>query len=205
MPEIPGTVVQHRTLKPLHSCLLLTMWTISASATIAQEPAVVDFENDLQPIFTRFGCNSGPCHGKARGQGGFQLSLLGFDAQQDYDAITKEGRGRRIFPGAPESSLLLAKPAGAIPHGGGRRLDVTGPEYQTMLNWVRQGMPRKAPDAATLQSITVSPSSSNREVARECDVVWVTIRSEDWPMAARQLKDLGRDSERVLISTALTV
>ncbi len=60
-------------------------------------PAPVDFQNDLQPIFTRLGCNSGPCHGKARGQGGFQLSLLGFDPQQDFDAIVKEGRGRRIF------------------------------------------------------------------------------------------------------------
>ncbi|RLS42220.1 MAG: DUF1549 domain-containing protein [Planctomycetota bacterium] len=125
----------------------------------AEEPAIVDFENDLQPIFTRFGCNSGPCHGKARGQGGFQLSLLGFDGQQDYDAIAKEGRGRRVFPGAPENSLLIAKPAGKTPHGGGKRLDVDSPEYQTLLNWVRQGMPRKAPSAATLQSITVSPPS----------------------------------------------
>lgn len=126
---------------------------------IAQEPAVVDFENDLQPIFTRFGCNGGPCHGKARGQGGFQLSLLGFDAQQDYDAITKEGRGRRVFPGAPENSLLIAKPAGKSPHGGGKRLDENSPEYLTMMNWVRQGMPRKAPNAPQLKSITVTPSS----------------------------------------------
>lgn len=120
---------------------------------------VVDFENDLQPIFTRMGCNSGPCHGKARGQGGFQLSLLGFDPQQDFDAITKEGRGRRIFPADPQNSLILAKPAGTVPHGGGRRLEVGGPEYQTMLNWIRQGMPRKAPEAPTLDSITVSPTS----------------------------------------------
>ncbi|MEJ7595325.1 MAG: DUF1549 domain-containing protein, partial [Planctomycetaceae bacterium] len=145
--------------------IVLTMLAIQSmassrvSADDAEATSVVDFQNDLQPIFTRLGCNSGPCHGKARGQGGFQLSLLGFDPQQDYDAITKEGRGRRIFPAAPEHSLLLAKPAGTIPHGGGRRLEAGGPEYQTMVNWVRQGMPRKAPDAPTLKSITVSPSS----------------------------------------------
>ena len=133
--------------------------TKAVRADDAAAASIVDFQNDLQPIFTRLGCNSGPCHGKARGQGGFQLSLLGFDPQQDYDAITKEGRGRRIFPAVPEHSLLLAKPAGTVPHGGGRRLAVDGPEYQTMLNWVRQGMPRKAPDAPTLKSITVLPSS----------------------------------------------
>ena len=136
-----------------------SMATKTVRADDAAPTSIVDFQNDLQPIFTRLGCNSGPCHGKARGQGGFQLSLLGFDPQQDYDAITKEGRGRRIFPAAPTHSLLLAKPAGTVPHGGGRRLGVNGPEYQTMLNWVRQGMPRKAPNAPTLKSITVAPSA----------------------------------------------
>lgn len=136
-----------------------SMATKTVRADDAAATSIVDFQNDLQPIFTRLGCNSGPCHGKARGQGGFQLSLLGFDPQQDYDAITKEGRGRRIFPAAPTHSLLLAKPAGTVPHGGGRRLGVNGPEYQTMLNWVRQGMPRKAPHAPILKSITVAPSA----------------------------------------------
>ena len=149
----------------LSAVLMLTvvpiqpLGTKTARADDTAAASIVDFQNDLQPIFTRLGCNSGPCHGKARGQGGFQLSLLGFDPQLDFDAITKEGRGRRIFPAVPEHSLLLAKPAGMVPHGGGRRLAADGPEYQTMLNWVRQGMPRKAPDAPTLKSITVSPSS----------------------------------------------
>ncbi len=144
---------------------MLAMFAIQSMATKtvraddAATASIIDFQNDLQPIFTRLGCNSGPCHGKARGQGGFQLSLLGFDPQQDYDAITKEGRGRRIFPAAPEHSLLLTKPTGRVPHGGGRRLEAGGPEYQTMLNWVRQGMPRMAPDAPTLKSISVAPSS----------------------------------------------
>ncbi|MEI6539169.1 MAG: S-layer protein, partial [Planctomycetota bacterium] len=143
----------------LTGVVMQSMATKTVRADDAAPTSIVDFQNDLQPIFTRLGCNSGPCHGKARGQGGFQLSLLGFDPQQDYDAITKEGRGRRIFPAAPTHSLLLAKPAGTVPHGGGRRLGVNGPEYQTMLNWVRQGMPRKAPNAPTLKSITVAPSA----------------------------------------------
>lgn len=142
--------------------IVLTMHQSQISPLLADnaaEQSIVDFDNDLQPIFTRFGCNSGPCHGKARGQGGFQLSLLGFDGQQDFDAIAKEGRGRRVFPASPENSLLLAKPTGKVPHGGGRRISEDGPEYEVILRWVRQGMPRQAPDAPTLTSISVNPSS----------------------------------------------
>ena len=163
----PTDAVHYQSFILLRPSLMLTLTMIAIQAMSlrvvraddAAAISIVDFQNDLQPIFTRMGCNSGPCHGKARGQGGFQLSLLGFDAQQDYDAIAKEGRGRRIFSAAPEHSLLLAKPSAKVPHGGGRRLEAGGPEYQTMLNWVRQGMPRKAPEAPTLKSITVSPSS----------------------------------------------
>ena len=133
---------------------------LAESGRAANEPIIVDFENDLQPMLTRFGCNSGSCHGKARGQGGFQLSLLGFDPQQDYDAIVKEGRGRRVFEGAPENSLLLTKPTAKVPHGGGKRLESGGAEYQALLNWVRQGLPRKAPNAPMLKSIEVIPAAS---------------------------------------------
>ncbi|MCA9058806.1 MAG: DUF1549 domain-containing protein, partial [Planctomycetaceae bacterium] len=112
-----------------------------------------------QPILTRFCCNSGPCHGKARGQGGFQLSLLAFDPDADFESIVKEGRGRRVFPGAPENSLFIAKPAATVPHGGGRRLDPASVDYQTLVNWIRQGMPRSAPDAPTLSRVEVEPSA----------------------------------------------
>src|SRR5262249_6858890 len=85
-------------------------------------PAAVTFEADIQPLLTRLGCNAGACHGKSRGQNGFALSLLGFDADFDYDALVHEGRGRRLFPASPDASLLLRKPSGAMPHGGGQRL-----------------------------------------------------------------------------------
>src|SRR4051794_2409235 len=45
------------------------------------------FERDVMPLLTRAGCNAGACHGKARGQNGFQLSLLGFDPESDFAAI----------------------------------------------------------------------------------------------------------------------
>src|SRR5688572_18661189 len=69
----------------------------------------IHFENQIAPIFTRFGCNAGGCHGKAGGQNGFALSLLGFEPPEDYEYIVKEARGRRLMLTAPEHSLLLTK------------------------------------------------------------------------------------------------
>ena len=142
---------------------LTTCWCVSAligaAGAFAQPAVSVDFENDVQPILTRFGCTSGPCHGKARGQGGFQLSLLGFDHDFDYDAITKEGRGRRIFAAVPQRSLLVMKPAGLVPHGGGIRLPPDGPEYLTLLKWIQEGTPRRIPDAPKLTKVSVAPTS----------------------------------------------
>ena len=62
----------------------------------------------------------GGCHGKASGQNGFKLSLLGFEPEVDYNALVKEARGRRVFPAAPDHSLLLLKATGTIAHGGGK-------------------------------------------------------------------------------------
>src|SRR5438270_152559 len=82
----------------------------------------INFGNQVVPIFTKLGCNSGGCHGKASGQNGFKLSLLGFEPDFDYAALVKEARGRRVNPSAPELSLLLLKASGTVAHGGGKRL-----------------------------------------------------------------------------------
>ena len=101
----------------------------------------VHFVNDIIPVFSKLGCNSGGCHGRAAGQNGFKLSVFGFDPAADYDALTKEGRGRRVVPASPTQSLLLAKPAALVPHGGGMRLAADSPDHELLLQWIRQGMP----------------------------------------------------------------
>ena len=84
----------------------------------------VSFERDVIPVLTRAGCNAGACHGKARGQNGFALSLLGFDADFDYHAIVNEARGRRVpSRRRPRTACCCCKPAARVPHGGGKRLD----------------------------------------------------------------------------------
>src|SRR3954452_6754906 len=124
----------------MHSFRLSLLLLVIANSAYGQE--VPTFEKDVEPILVRAGCNSGPCHGKSRGQNGFQLSLLGFDPDFDYQAIAEEARGRRVFPAASEKSLFLTKPAGLVPHGGGKKIQPGDPFYQTMLRWLQGGMPR---------------------------------------------------------------
>ena len=132
------------------------LMTFLASALRAQE---VDFENDIMPVLTRHGCNAGACHGKSGGQGGFQLSLLGFDPNGDFDVITKQAGGRRILPADPDKSLLLTKPAAKIPHGGGRRLEPTSPEYKVLRDWIQAGAVRRIKGAPKLVGVSVEPTS----------------------------------------------
>jgi hypothetical protein len=101
----------------------------------------IHFGNQVVPIFTKLGCNSGGCHGKASGQNGFRLSLLGFEPALDYETLVNEGRGRRLFPAAPERSLLLMKATAKVPHGGGRKLEPGSHEYRVIERWIAGGMP----------------------------------------------------------------
>ena len=117
-----------------------------------------DFATEIQPILAAAGCSTGACHGKQGGQNGFQLSLLGFDPNFDFDAITKQARGRRISFSAPDNSLLLRKAVAANPHGGGKRFDPQHPYYATILRWIESGAPRTGTNAAHLESISITPS-----------------------------------------------
>jgi hypothetical protein len=115
------------------------------------------FARDVVPLLTRFGCNTGGCHGKASGQNGFKLSLFGFDPAFDYNAIVKEARGRRVFPAQPDASLILRKPSGAMPHGGGKRFGRDSDAYQVLRRWIQQGMPEGDAHAPTIQKLSILP------------------------------------------------
>jgi hypothetical protein len=119
----------------------------------------IDFANDVVPVLSRYGCNAGGCHGKASGQNGFKLSLFGFDPNFDFDAIVRAARGRRVFPAAPEQSLLLLKATGAVPHGGGERLEAGSEPYQLLQRWIEQGLPGSSPDAPFVAKLIVEPAN----------------------------------------------
>lgn len=118
----------------------------------------ISFRHEIMPILTKAGCNGGGCHGKSGGRGGFQLSLFGFDPATDYEAIVMGSRGRRLFPAQPDSSLLLAKPLGSVPHGGGLRLEQDSPECQRLLRWISDGARGMDGDEAELTGLEVAPA-----------------------------------------------
>ena len=119
-----------------------------------------DFAEDIVPIFTRLGCNTGGCHGKADGQNGFHLSLFGYDRAGDFRALARDGGQRRLSRLVPEESLFLAKVTGTVPHGGGRRLTVGSPEYRTLLAWVRDGAPeRRGKSHGPVVRLSVEPGA----------------------------------------------
>jgi hypothetical protein len=133
----------------------------------------VDFKTEIVPLLSKLGCNAGGCHGKASGQNGFKLSLFGFDASFDHEAITKEARGRRIFPAAPDQSLFLLKATGAVPHGGGKRLNRDGHEYQVVRQWIVAGAPASAADAPRVTKLRVVPGDRvlQREQIQQLEVI----------------------------------
>ncbi len=128
---------------------------VSAEACDVNLP--IHFGNQVVPVFTKLGCNSGGCHGKASGQNGFKLSLLGFEPEVDYASLVKEARGRRVFPAAPDASLLLMKAAGTAPHGGGKKMDRDSDEYKLLRRWVASGLPVGKADAPVVTKISVYP------------------------------------------------
>ena len=124
-----------------------------------ETPLTINFPNEVVPLFTKYGCNGGGCHGKSGGQNGFRLSLLGFEPTEDYEWLVKENRGRRIFPAAPDNSLLLLKGTGILPHGGGDRLKKGTPEYQTIVRWIEQGMDYGKETDPVVERIEVFPKT----------------------------------------------
>lgn len=129
--------------------------TVTVAHTTEQVP--INFPNQITPIFTKLGCNGGGCHGKASGQNGFKLSLLGFEPSEDYEYLVKEGRGRRVFPAAPELSLVLQKATNTVPHGGGQRLTKDSHEYRLLKRWIEQGMPYGKPEDPSVARIEIYP------------------------------------------------
>ncbi len=124
----------------------------------------INFANQIVPIFTKIGCNGGGCHGKSSGQNGFRLSLLGFEPAEDYEYLVLESRGRRLFPAAPDYSLLLRKATAELPHGGGQRLEKGSTDYDLIRRWIQQGMPYGNPDDPVVQSIEVFPKQRLMEM-----------------------------------------
>ena len=164
--------VENATLAPLadgQTSLTVTWQNHQATATVEVKHAAVErpvsFHLDVMPVFMRAGCNTGSCHGAARGKDGFRLSLFGFDPQGDYYRITRELPTRRINLAVPESSMMLEKSTGSVPHTGGKRFDVDSPYYATLSRWVEAGVPADAGEVPTVTRVDLFPPAAVLEGA----------------------------------------
>lgn len=118
------------------------------------------FRNDVLAVLTRAGCNTGKCHGAASGKDGFRLSLYGFDPPGDHFRLTRELNGRRINLADPESSLLVQKALGEVPHTGGQRLERGTAHYETLLTWIARGAEPDPAETPHPTSIEVFPQEA---------------------------------------------
>lgn len=169
-------------------CLLVPVIWITVLCGVSDETALaagqeppreaISFDLDVQPILTARGCNQGACHGKQRGQNGFQLSLWGFDSDFDYQQIVHAGRGRRTFAAAPELSLLLMKATGQVPHGGGVRIAPEGDDYQILRRWIAEGRARRVPGEPVLERVELSPTERFMKAGEEQPLRMVAFYSD---------------------------
>ena len=125
----------------------------------------IHFEKDVMPILTKAGCNTGSCHGAARGKDGFRLSLFGYDPVGDYQRITREIGIRRINLAVPEQSLMLLKAIGAVQHSGGKKIEPGSKHYNTILAWLKNGALPDAARAPVVTAVDVFPSQAVLEGA----------------------------------------
>jgi hypothetical protein len=133
----------------------LLLLSYCAAARAAEAPS---FVNDVEPLFTRLGCNQGSCHGKGAGQNGFRLSLRGYAPEMDHLWLTREYDGRRLDTTTPENSLLLLKPLGKAPHEGGKLLSESSREYQLLLDWIKAGAPGPLKDEPAVRRVYAEPA-----------------------------------------------
>ncbi len=111
----------------------------------------ISFRLDVMPVFMKSGCNTGSCHGAARGKDGFRLSLFGFDPEGDHHRLTREMSGRRVNLAVPSESTVLEKSIGAVPHTGGKRFEAGSEMYQTLHQWIESNVPND--DVSKLQNV----------------------------------------------------
>lgn len=124
---------------------------------LAGEQVSPDFQRHVIPLLGRLGCNGRACHGSFQGQGGFRLSMFGYDFDLDHTNLTG-GDDPRVDVKQPLDSLILNKPTSEDEHGGGLRLHRGSWEFDLLHAWIKQGAQSRPQDAATMLGLTVEPS-----------------------------------------------
>ena len=116
-----------------------------------------DFRKHIVPLLSRLGCNGRACHGSFQGQGGFRLSLFGYDFKMDHENLTS-GDEPRVNLDKPEDSLFIQKPTMVEIHEGGERYEPGSWEHKVFLAWVKNGAKSVTKETPEFVRLDVSPS-----------------------------------------------
>lgn len=147
---------------------------------------IPDFQRHVIPMLGRLGCNSAKCHGSFQGQGGFRLSLFGFDFESDHRQLVGEAfsvEGNRLNSIQPGESLIIQKPTELVDHDGGLRFEEGSWEHHLLLRWIESGA-AGASSTKEIKRLEVEPSeivfkeSSDLQQLRVI-AVWLDGTKED--------------------------
>ncbi|MCB1227637.1 MAG: DUF1549 domain-containing protein, partial [Verrucomicrobiales bacterium] len=155
--------------------------TIKAPVTVSHGAAdrPISFRLDVMPVFMRGTCNSGGCHGAARGKDGFRLSLFGMDPAGDFIRLTREMPGRRVNLALPAESTVVAKSIASVPHSGNQCFDDQTEYYRTLVEWIENGAPDDSPEVAKVTGIEIYPKQIVMEGAGRTQQITVRATYSD--------------------------
>ena len=144
---------------------------------------VPDFQKHVSPLLGRLGCNGRACHGSFQGQGGFQLSLFGYDFDADHQALLSAESGRVDLKDKLDS-LILTKPTSEDEHEGGKRFEQGGWEYWVLRRWIEHEAPYSAKQVQQLKRLEVTPAELSFHKAGQKEQLkaiahWADGTSED--------------------------
>jgi hypothetical protein len=163
--------------------LTASFQSLSADVPVSVTKVAVDppisFKLDVMPVFMKAGCNTGSCHGAARGKDSFRLSLFGFDPDGDYHRLTREQPERRIDLSIPAECLLIEKATGQVPHTGGSPTKKGDQYHQALLRWLESGAPADAGDVPTVESVELYPPTAVLDGAGETQQLTVRAKYSD--------------------------
>jgi hypothetical protein len=152
---------------------------VPVKVTDATKDRPISFKLDVMPIFMRAGCNSGGCHGAARGKDGFRLSLFGFDPDGDHHRLTREAPGRRLNLALPGESLLIEKACGKVPHTGGQRIKEGDYLYKDLVRWMEAKAPNDPATIPTPVDLEIYPPNAVLDGKGETQQMTVRAKYSD--------------------------
>ena len=175
--------------------------TFPVTVARAGDKPPLRFVTDIAPLFSKYGCNGGLCHGKATGQNGFMLSLLGFEPDFDYQTAVRGTFARRLSAGNAERSLLMLKATGTMAHGGGPLVKVGSDDHTMFVRWIDGGLSGPHDDDPVIKRVELFPEQRVLEAgSKQQLLVTAYFSNGEVRDVTRQTVFLTNDEKRATVT-----